>query len=626
MRRALLIVIAIPLLLILAAVILVPLFLDKEKILDVAAAEINKQTGATLQVKGDVGLSIFPTLGVSLEDVSLDMPAEQQSGLTAQALQIGVQLMPLLSQQIEIETIALDGLVLKTVTKPAPAPLDTSKMSDEQLQAFYNRRRTEMEEAGQASGAEAALVSPLALEVASLSVTDSRLELTELGGATTVVDIVQLKAQGLNLDGRSIPLEAEVRVPGEQVVVAKLKGTISINQATQVLSMEAMELDLTGVLEDEISLSTSGEIHINSQVADLNLVANIGASRAEGQLRYASFESPAIDTQLHLNLFTPALIALAGPDAAQAAEPGEDSAGESTEDDVALPLNAIRNMDTRAALRIDKLVWEGHTVTDITAKLRAVDGAVNLSKVSGSVHGGQLDMKASLYAQHATAKVNTTGSLNGVNIAEALAATEVDPILSGRANLNWKLHGQGNTSNAITQTLRGPIDLQTEDAVLKDMAVEKMLCEAVALVNQESLSAQFPTDSAFEDLSVKIVLGKGEAKLQPLRAQLADIRLLGKGSMDITSMDFDTTFTAKLAPGLEKLDPACRVNERITGIDWPVNCKGNAMGEPDDWCGVDTTEIIEDLASQELKRKATKEVEEKFGKEAGDLLKGFLGK
>ncbi len=49
-------------------------------------------------------------------------------------------------------------------------------------------------------------------------------------------------------------------------------------------------------------------------------------------------------------------------------------------------------------------------------------------------------------------------------------------------------------------------------------------------------------------------------------------------------------------------------------------------GEPGDWCAVDTAGIIEDLATQEVKRKATEEIERKLGKEAGDVLKGLFGK
>ncbi len=74
------------------------------------------------------------------------------------------------------------------------------------------------------------------------------------------------------------------------------------------------------------------------------------------------------------------------------------------------------------------------------------------------------------------------------------------------------------------------------------------------------------------------------------------------------------------------LFPPCRrVNERIMAIDWPVSCKGNVTGEPGDWCAVDSGDIVQDLAEYELKRKAQKEVEDKFGKEAGEALKKLLG-
>jgi uncharacterized protein involved in outer membrane biogenesis len=235
-------------------------------------------------------------------------------------------------------------------------------------------------------------------------------------------------------------------------------------------------------------------------------------------------------------------------------------------------------------------------------------------------------MKANLNAKHSLAKLNTQGSLSAVDISQALAAAELEPMMSGKASLDWKLHGEGNTSGALTNTLRGPISLQTEAAVLLGMGVEKMLCEAVALVNQESLSAEFPANSPFEALSVEIMMGEGKATLQPLRAKLADVRLLGKGAMDLNTLDFDTTFTAKLLPGLGELDPACRVNERISAIDWPLACKGNVAGEPGDWCSVDSGEILGDMAEYELKRKAQKKVEEKLGEEAGDALKKLFGK
>lgn len=623
MPRLLLILVAVPLVLILLAALLIPLLLDKDRILALAAAQVKAQSGAELVVAGDVDLSLFPTLGVTLGDVSLDMPEEDQPSLRARQLQIGVKVMPLLSREIAVDTLALDGIVVKLVTEPAPAPVDTSKLSEAQLREFYDRRREAMEAAGRSAQSNAALALPLALNVASLRVTDSRLELQEAGGETSVISIARLVGRDLNLDGRAIPLEGEVRMEGDAPVNLDFKGVVTVDQDSQLLNLQDLALRITGATAEPVDIQTSGQVDINRQIADLNLAASIDDTTAEGQLRYAAFESPQIDASLHLNLFTPALLALAGPEAAAAET--EDGASAEDAGDTALPIEAIRHMDTRARLEIEQLDWGTHRVTDLEARLRVVDGAANLHKVTGTVHGGQLDMKANLNAKYPEPRVNTQGSLRGVDIASVLQAAEAQPVMTGTVDLDWKLNGRGKTSNAISKSLKGPVTLVASNAVLREMGVEQMMCEAIALVNQEALSASFPTESAFQQLSADVALGNGKARLQPLQAELGAIGLKGTGALDIQSMDFDTTFEATVSPELEQLDPACRVNERITAIDWPVNCKGNVSGEPGDWCAVDTAAIIEDLAGNELKRKAEKEVERKLGKEAGDALKKLFG-
>ena len=166
--------------------------------------------------------------------------------------------------------------------------------------------------------------------------------------------------------------------------------------------------------------------------------------------------------------------------------------------------------------------------------------------------------------------------------------------------------------NELTAALTGPIKLRTEQVVLQDMRVQYMICQAVALTNQEALTATFPANTSFETLSADIQLADGKAKLSPLRAKLAHITLNGTGAFDLLSQDFKAGVKASLSPELEQVDRACRVSKRLTAIDWPVNCKGNVSTDPAKWCGVDTQEIIQDLAKSEGKRK--------LEKEAGKLL------
>ena len=322
-------------------------------------------------------------------------------------------------------------------------------------------------------------------------------------------------------------------------------------------------------------------------------------------MRYASFETPQINAKMHFNQFDPALLALAGPDAAVAAD--KEPSSSASDGDQALPLNAIRAIDTKAILSIDQANFSGHIVKKMQVKLRAVDGIVRINSLTGSVHGGKLSMKATFNGKHNTAKLNTKGGLTGMGIGLALQAMGSEPVMTGKADLQWQLNSNGSTSNQLIERMKGPIDLQTRKVVLKNMGIEKMLCEAVAMANQQSLKAKLPDTTQFENLSAKLRMNEGKVQMKPFRAELANVKLKGEGALNILPQDFKATFTASLSPGLGKLDPACRVNDRLTAIAWPLNCKGSLDGDPASWCGVDSQQIIEDLATKEAKHQLEKE-------------------
>jgi AsmA protein len=175
MLRLILIPISIVLLLLVAAVILVPVLLDKEELLELASEALYEETGATLDVDGDIGLTLFPTIGISLSGASLTVAGSEQPDLQARSLEIGVRPIPLIFGNIQINTISLDGMTARIESAVEQADVDSGKLSDKQLDALYAARRKAMSEVGDAVGAELVLAVPLALEVKHLSITDSRL-------------------------------------------------------------------------------------------------------------------------------------------------------------------------------------------------------------------------------------------------------------------------------------------------------------------------------------------------------------------------------------------------------------------------------------------------------------------
>ncbi|HEY6131024.1 MAG TPA: AsmA family protein [Halioglobus sp.] len=595
MPRKILIPLVLLLLFILAAALLIPLLLDKEKVLQLVSSALHEKTGATLTV-GDATLNVLPTLGIALSDAAVTLPHQQQPDLRVGVLQIGVQFLPLIRGRIEIDTIALDQVNARLGSSARTATSGTPTSP------------------GMASGAESSLVAPMALRVRHLTITDAHLELLDPElDATTLVDLVQLEARDLNLDGDPMPVDMTLQLPGRQVIQVHAKGNIRFDQRKQTATLDQLELAVTGALANILKLRTSGTIDLNRQSAQLQLALEAGETRGDGTLRYSRHDSPRIDSVLQLNQWDPALLALAGPEAVAAKKESAVASG-----DVPLPLQALRSIDAHTVLDVEKARFGALTVNKLHVNLRALDGLIQATDVTGGLYGGTLSASASLDGTSDTPTLETRGSLRHLDIATALAAAQEKPALTGSATVDWHLNSEGASRKELTAALQGPLKLTTDKVVLQGLSVEKLLCQTMALTNREQLTADFPANTRFTTLSADVQIVDGRAVLDPLRGDLTGIALTGSGSVDLLQKNFAATVEAHMSPELEQLDHACRVSKRLTALDLPVNCAGTIGTEPATWCRVDAAKALRDMTVNEGR--------EKLEKKAGKLLDKLFNK
>lgn len=96
------------------AAIVLPMVIDPNDYKDEIAATVEKQTGRTLSIEGDLTLSVFPWLGVDIGPTGISNAAGFDAPHMArmEAVQVRVKLLPLLRKQLEVDTIKLSGLRL----------------------------------------------------------------------------------------------------------------------------------------------------------------------------------------------------------------------------------------------------------------------------------------------------------------------------------------------------------------------------------------------------------------------------------------------------------------------------------------------------------------------------------
>ena len=97
-----------------AAAVILPMVIDPDDVKERITSGVKEQTGRDLVITGDIGLSVFPWLGLDMGKVTLSNAPGFSEPVFASVdkVSVRVKLMPLLSKQIEMDTVIVHGLAL----------------------------------------------------------------------------------------------------------------------------------------------------------------------------------------------------------------------------------------------------------------------------------------------------------------------------------------------------------------------------------------------------------------------------------------------------------------------------------------------------------------------------------
>ncbi len=295
------------LLLVVAAAIILPLVVDPNDFKDEIAQAVETKTGRVLAIEGDIGLSVFPWLGLEIGPTSLsNAPGFSAAPFAAMdEVQVRIKLLPLLRKELEMDTVVLKGLQVSLETDAqgktnwedlAGAPAEPAPAEEEQPSAG------EMTLAG--------------LAIGGVEITDAGVIWDDQQGAA------RYEISGLNLrtgaiaPGQAVPVELKLLVDSAQ---PKLSGplafaaTIALSDDSQTVTMTdaLLETDLTGEtlpggqLKSELGFNTSLNLEAQT-LAVSDLVLKALGLQLEGQLNgTAVLGDAAFQGEIRIGEFNP---------------------------------------------------------------------------------------------------------------------------------------------------------------------------------------------------------------------------------------------------------------------------------------------------------------------------------
>ena len=297
------------LLLLVAAALILPLVVDPNDFKDEISEAVESKTGRVLTIEGDIGLSVFPWLGLEIGPTSLsNAPGFSASPFAGMdAVQVRIKLLPLLRKELEMDTVVLKGLQVSLETDAQ------GKTNWEDLAGADAPAEPAPADEKQPSAGEMTLAG---LAIGGVEITD----------AGVIWDDQQTAARyeisGLNLltgaiaPGQAVPVELELLVDSAQPRLSgplAFAGTIALSADGQTVALaEAqLETDLTGdtlpggQLKSELGFNTSLNLEAQTLVVS-DLVLKALGLQLEGQLNGAAVLGDAtFDGAIRIGEFNP---------------------------------------------------------------------------------------------------------------------------------------------------------------------------------------------------------------------------------------------------------------------------------------------------------------------------------
>jgi len=273
--------------LVVAAVVILPQVVDPNDYKEEIVAKVKAQTGRDLVIDGRIDLSVFPWLGVETGSITLGNAKgfEKKAFAAIKSAAVRVKLMPLLSRQLEVDTVELKGLELN---------LTRLKNGTSNWDDLAGAGKHEQSGAGSGGGSEGTDDGLAGLTIGGIDISDARIVWDDRSsGQRLSIDQFRLNS-GPVVSGEPVDLQLGMLLQSKEPAVKAnldLVGVVALDEAAGVVDVSGLKITLDAegaalpggavkaVLEAAISAALSG-----SQFDVSGLKLNAGELNLSGNL------------------------------------------------------------------------------------------------------------------------------------------------------------------------------------------------------------------------------------------------------------------------------------------------------------------------------------------------------
>jgi AsmA protein len=262
---------------------------DPNNYKDTIKAQVEKQTGRDFEIAGDIRLSVFPWVGVKVEDVMLaNAPGFSHEPFARMSqLDVKVMLMPLLRKELQVDKVRLHGLF---------ASLEVDEQGNSNWADLAGQEQVSQQQPVQEQTADADTQAPTlaALAINGVELIDATVKWTDLQNN------VRSHLSGFSLTTGAIRFNEAVDIElNTSVKHNEPELDAQINLTTKLTFNEAF----TNVLLDALLIKVAANApEFFAEQLDLLLEANINVDVDQQVASLTNTRLTALDTTVHTNV------------------------------------------------------------------------------------------------------------------------------------------------------------------------------------------------------------------------------------------------------------------------------------------------------------------------------------
>ncbi|WP_350996830.1 AsmA family protein [Shewanella sp. TB7-MNA-CIBAN-0143] len=589
---------AIVLTLVIGVTVYLTMFFDLNNFKPQIVDAVKNQTGRDLQISQDLSWSVFPSLGIKLGGISLSNPNgfTPASMLDVNEAVANVALMPLFSQQIEVDLLKLDGLTLNLVTQK------DGKTSFDGLTAETSAEKP------QSTSSNSEAMSLQTLDIGGIELTNTNINIIDMASNTTQTFSLKSFTLGQFSLGQfaDFAYEFSATLPDMQLASSG-QGNVKVDQALQNVTIN--DFDMVHKAQGDslpgkaitAELSTQMTMALDAKTIELQLTKMSAmdlAATGDIKINYGN-SIPKIAMNLDVgDIDVDALLPKQEGDAKETEATSETASTQEPD------LSALKSIDLTLNLTAKSIKVSNMLTQNWQMKMAINKGVLTLSSLTADLYEGKLVLSAKLDGRKAVPTYVFDKKLTGVQIRPLLIdAAEVD-LLSGTASFEVKGSGASLIADNLKNNLNAEGQFEVADGSLYGVNIPQMIRSAqqklkgdLSADKKEELKTDFTSLTGSFTMKDAVVTNPDLAMASPL------IRLNGKGTANIATEALDYTLTTSVVGSLSGQGEAA--DESLKGIDIPLTIKGTFQ-EPK--FGIDTKALLEgqfkdeaDKAKEKLK-------------------------